>query len=77
MARVISMKSHLDCIEDQFNMSGLSSGLYGEYANDVAIAFALDLLCKLRDEGVHNMTDLEIHNTLKDKSNVKQIDDWA
>ena len=72
--RVILIQSHLDCIESEYQMGGLSSGLYGEYANDVAVAFACDLLKKLRDDGDLNMTDQEIHNLLQDCVHVVPIE---
>jgi len=72
--RKVSMQSHLKCIEHQFDMSGLSSGLYGGYANDVAIAFAYDLLCKLREDGKLNIEDKELYELLHDGNSVEQID---
>lgn len=72
--RKVSMRSHLNCIEHQFGMGGLSSGLYGEYANDVAIAFAYDLLCKLREDGRLNLGDKELYDLLHDGNSVEQID---
>lgn len=74
MGRVIDINSHLNVVEDEFNMGGLSTGLYGEYANDVAISFSYDLLIKLKSEGKLNMTELEIHNLLHDKEQVLYVD---
>jgi hypothetical protein len=70
--RLISMKSHLNCVESQFDMSGLSDGLYAEYATDVAIAFAYDLLSKLREDGALEITDKDLDdllNVIKDVGN--------
>jgi hypothetical protein len=71
--RIVSISSHLNCIESQFNMGGLSDGLYGEYANDVAIAFAYDLLFKLKEDGYLIMDNKEIYNLLNDGKSVEQI----
>ena len=73
--RTVSMKSHLSCIEGVYGMGGLSDGLYAEYANDVAIAFAYDLLFKLKEDGKHNMSDREIYDSLHDGETVEQYDD--
>tara|TARA_R110000822_G_scaffold265402_1_gene389302 strand:- start:1104 stop:1271 length:168 start_codon:yes stop_codon:yes gene_type:complete len=54
-------------------MGGLSDGIYGEYANDVAIAFAYDLLFKLKDDGYLIMDNKEIYDLLNDKKSVEQI----
>ena len=73
--RIVSMKSHLNCIEDQFDECGLSSGIYAEYANDVAIAFAYDLIMKLKDDGVHSMTDQAVYDLLNDGEHVTKYED--
>ena len=59
--RTLSVISHLDKVEDEFAMGGLSTGLYGEYANDVAVSFAKDLLYALREDGKLSMSDDEIY----------------
>jgi hypothetical protein len=69
----VSMKSYLYFIEDRFAIDGLSNGVSGEYANDVAIAFAYGLLMKLRDKGIHNMNDEEVYDLLHDGEQVEQI----
>jgi hypothetical protein len=72
---IISMQSHLNCIEHQYQMSGLSDGVYAEYANDVAVAFAYDVLCRLKAGGRLSMSGKEIYDFLNDETLVKQARD--
>ena len=74
MTRIINMKTHLDNVEGIYQMSGLSDGLYAEYANDVAIAFAGDLLNRLADEGLITLTETEIHRVLNLENSVIQAE---
>ena len=70
---IISMQSHLNCIEHQYQMSGLSDGVYAEYANDVAVTFAYDVLIRLKNYGRLSMSDKEINDLLNDGTLVKQF----
>tara|TARA_R110000850_G_scaffold193619_1_gene320343 strand:+ start:881 stop:1045 length:165 start_codon:yes stop_codon:yes gene_type:complete len=54
-------------------MSGLSDGVYAEYANDVAVAFAYDVLIRLKNDGRLSMSDKEIYDLLNDEVLVKQV----
>ncbi len=74
--RACSMIPHLNKVEDEFDMSGLSTGLYAEYANDVAVSFTKDILYALREDGKLSICDEEISVMFDNDGIVEQyVDD--
>lgn len=68
------MSAVLGNVEQGYEMSGLSSGLYGEYANDVAISFARVLLEELKQNGKIHLTILDINHLLDSGKKIIQYE---
>jgi len=58
-------RSILNAVQDEFRMSGLSNGLYGEYASTVAARIVFHVLCEVDSAHLSDEERYKITNSIE------------